>query len=158
NFVALLRMVPRLWRRAPEWVLVDLEGAIHERPPRRAWLRRARTWGLEGVARGFDEGAQDARVRGVVLRVRALEVRWARMDSLRGLVAGLRARGKRVVAHLSGGGNAEWAVACAADEVYADESGPLHLIGMAAEALFLREALDRVGVRAELAAIGDYKS
>jgi protease-4 len=158
NLVALLRMVPRLWQRAPEWVALELEGAIHERAPKRSWLRRARNWSLDGLGRVFDEVAKDARVRGVVIRVRGLELGWARVDSLRELIASLRARGKKVVAHLSGGGNAEWAVASACEEIFADESAPLHLIGMAAEAVFLRETLDRVGVRAELFAIGDYKS
>ena len=158
DLVVLFRMVPRLWRRSPEWVLAELEGAIHERAPKRTWLRRARTWSLDGLGKFFDEVGRDARVQGVVLRIRTLEVGWARLDSLRGLIAELRARGKKVVAHLSGGGNAEWAVACACDEIYADESAQLNLVGMAAEAVFLREALDRVGVRAELFAVGDYKS
>ena len=158
NLVVLLRMVPRLWRRSPEWVTLELEGAIHERAPRRTWLRRARTWSIDGLTKFFDEVVKDADVKGVLIRIRTLEVGWARLDSLRGLIADLRARGKKVVAHLSGGGNAEWSIACACDEIFADESAPLHLIGMAAEAVFLREALDRVGVRAELAAIGDYKS
>jgi len=158
NLVALVRLLPRLLRRPPDYVVIELKGALPERPPRRGLLRRARGLSLEKLARLCDQIARVPRIRGVLLHIHHLEVGWARLESLRALVLGLRARGLRVVAHLSGGGNAEYALAAACDLVYADESAPLALTGLAAEAFFLKGALDRVGVRAELCAIGEYKS
>jgi protease-4 len=158
NLIALVRMLPRAWRRAPDWIAVELKGSLAERRPRRSFWRRSRTPSVQALAELFDLCAADPRPRGVILRIRSLEVGWATLDSVRTLVAHLRERGKRVVAHLSGGGNAEYALACACDEIYCDESAPLVLTGLCAEATFLGEALARLGVRAELHAIGEYKT
>jgi protease-4 len=159
NLLVLLRLLPRRFRRAPDYVVLEIKGVVGERPERRTLLaRRPRHWTLEGIARVLDEVARDRRVKGVVLQLRDLKLGWARIDSLRGLILELRKKGKRAVAHLSGAGNAEYAVATACDEIFADESAPLPLIGMAAEALFLKDTLARVGVRAEMLAMGEYKS
>jgi protease-4 len=158
NLLVLLRLVPRLFRRAPDYVVLEIKGAVDERPQRRTLLRRPRHWTLDAIARVFDEVARDRRVKGVVLQLRDLKLGWARVDSLRGLILGLRQKGKRAVAHLSGAGNAEYAVATACDEIHADESAPLTLIGMTAEALFLKDTLALAGVRAEMLAMGEYKS
>jgi protease-4 len=156
--VFLLRRAVLLLRRPPEYVVCELTGRIPERSRRPGLFRRRRGLSIAELTELGDDIANSPRVKGLILRIRDLEVGYARLESLRGCVRSLRERGKRVVAHLASPGNAEYALATACDAIYLDESGPLRLLGVAAEATFLKDALAHAGVRAELYALGEYKS
>jgi protease-4 len=142
----------------PRWVTVKLDGPLLERRPRRRFLRRPKGVSLEVLADLSEPLSRDRKVAGVVLLVDTIDAGWARLESLRRLVAAWRTAGKRVVAHLSSPGNRELFVASACDEILCDESGPLALTGLLVETSFYGEALRRVGVDAEVEARGEYKS
>ncbi len=149
----------RALRRRPRWVTVRLDGAVPERPPRHRFpFRRARMPTVAALRALAEKAKRDRALVGVVLQIDQLHAGWARLESLRGVVAELRAAGKRVVAHLSSPGNRELYLACACDEILVDESGPVALTGLAAEVGFYGDALRRLGVDPELMHVGDYKS
>ncbi len=133
NLLLAPRNLLRRLRRSPEWVTLRLDGAVAERTPPRRFLRRSKVASVAGFAALVDALAADRRVRGLVLEIDALDAGWARLSSLRAQIARLRAAGKRVVAHLSSPGNRELYLASACDEVLADESGPVGLVGVAIE-------------------------
>jgi protease-4 len=101
---------------------------------------------------------RDPRLVGVVVRIEATPGGWARLETLRTILLRLRASGKRVVAHLSSPSMREYLVATAADTIIMDESGPLGLTGIAAQASFFGAALEKLGARFEVAYRGAYKS
>ena len=157
--VALANLVrlPRL-RRRPRWVELVVREPLPARPPHgRRRLRRAAP-SLAALGELVDELAADRRLTGVVVRLEEVPGGWARLQTLRGLLARLRGAGKRVVAHLSAPGLREYYVACAADSILCDESGPLQLTGLAVETTFWTGLLDRLGVEAEAESRGAYKS
>jgi protease-4 len=103
---------------------------------------------------------RDERLAAVVLRVRDLEIGWAKAQELRGAIQDLRARGRRVLAYLETvelGANVEYYVATAADEVRAAPATRSPLIGLAAEYLFLGGFWQKFGVDVEVARVGEYK-
>jgi protease-4 len=157
NLLILLRDLLRLPRRRPAWVRVELKEPLPARPPHRRFLRR-RTPSLAGLARLLRDLAGDRRVEGVIVELHTLSGGWAQARSLRDLLARLRAAGKQVVVHLSTPSTRELYVACAATRIAVDESGPIGLIGLAAEALFFRRALEQAGALAETEYRGAYKS
>lgn len=141
----------------PRWVRIDIDRQLRPRPsPRRWFVPKHRS--LEQLHRLVDELVKDAKLQGVVVRLRSTPAGWAAQQSLRELIGRLRAAGKRVVVHLSGATLSEYYVACAADTVVADEAGPLQLTGVAAETVFWAEALEKIGVRAQAEFKGEYKS
>ncbi len=159
NLWLLLANLPRVFRvgRGPRWIRIDLKEPLPARPaPRRLFARRLGS--LAGLSATIDKLVADERLIGVVLRIEHLHGSWARMQTVRGLIARLRAGGKRVVAHLSSPGLREYYAACAADSIVCDESGSLGLTGIAAEAMFFGGALAKAGVRAEAEYRGAYKS
>jgi protease-4 len=101
---------------------------------------------------------EDGRIRTVVLRFGALDASVATLYSLRQMVLGLKAGGKRVVAWLPTSGLAEYYLASACDEVVLPEAGLLLAFGLRAEVLFLRDVLALVGIEADLEAVGEYKT
>jgi len=69
----------------------------------------------------LEKAGRDDRIEAIVLRIRDLEIGWAKAQELRDAIGRLAERGRRVVAYLeieSFGANLEYYVACAADEVY----------------------------------------
>lgn len=157
NLALLLRNTVVAFRRVPEWVRIDVHGRIPERPqPRRLFGRRGRS--IADLRELFLRVGADPRVRGVVMGLRDLDIGWARLDSLRGLIAGLRASGKKVVVLLRAAGNREYYLACAADRIVLEPPASLGLVGLAAEATFLGGLLEAAGVRADLHPVGEFKT
>src|SRR5207245_8791339 len=106
----------------------------------------------------FDILAAEPRVRGVVIHLRPMDLTAARIDSLRDLIARLRASGKRVVCWASSYTNSTYQVACAADEILLQPAGAVSPLGLVRDSVFLAEALGRIGVQADLLQITPYKT
>ena len=112
-------------------------------------------WDLDAT---FARLAQDDRVQTVVLVTRGLSMPFADVQSLRGLVARLRDRGKRVVFYAHGYDLSTYYVASAASEIVLLPGGEVQVLGLHAEMAYLREALDVLGVEADVVAISPYKN
>ncbi len=103
---------------------------------------------------------RDERIAVVVLRVRDLEISWAKAQELRAAILALRARGRRVIAYLETtklGANIEYYVAVAADEVRAAPATRSPMIGLAAEYIFLGGFWEKLGIDVEVERVGEYK-
>ena len=146
------------------WVEVRLHGSVSEiERPMQRWLRplavaRAQP-SVAALRTLFRAVAQDPSVGGVVLRLGALHCGWATATSLRELVLGLRAAGKRTVAYLpEGASTREYFVAVACDKVLTTPQAILTPLGIASGMTFLRGLLARGGIEAEVYARREYKS
>jgi len=101
----------------------------------------------------------DARITSVLLRPSSLDLPyWAKLQELRDAILDFRTSGKPVVAFLEFGGDREYYLATAADHVYLLPASPLDLTGVASYEIFLRGALDKLGVQPEFLHIGEYKT
>jgi len=99
-----------------------------------------------------------ARVRGVILRVYSLGGPLAALQSLRDGIDELRAKGKRVVVWAHSYGMAEYYVACAADEILLQHGGHVAAVGLAQTYVYLADALERIGLEADIVQITPYKT
>lgn len=103
--------------------------------------------------------ARDESVGVLVLKIRgAGELGLGRIEELRALLGEMRGRGVKVVAWLSGGGDADYYLATAADRIYAAPQTLLEINGFAATRYYLRGLLTKLGVEPEFVKIGAYKS
>jgi protease-4 len=94
----------------------------------------------------------------VILRINGLAAGWATLQSLRDEMAQIRAGGKRVIAYVLTPDMAGYYVACAADEIVMPPSATLMILGLRVEIQFLKDALAKVGLAAEVEAVSPYKS
>lgn len=94
----------------------------------------------------------------VALVVGDLSAGWAALREVRDELAALRASGRKVYAYLVNASTRDYYLASVADKVYFDPAGALELTGVASTTLFLRGALDLVGVSAQVEKIAEYKS
>lgn len=157
-----LRNLHRRLRKVPDYVVFILEGAYPElRPPRRPfWQRRLvpSELSLQDLAERFRMVAGDPRVKGVVLHLRPLRMPFAQLQTLRDLIWELKKAGKRVVAWSHSYESSNYYVACACDEILLQPGGGLAPLGLRQSFLFLADALDRIGVKAEIMQISPYKT
>src|SRR5262249_132416 len=93
-----------------------------------------------------------------LLKINGLAAGWATLQSLRDELGRFRAGGKRVVAYLLTPDTAGYYAACAADEIIIPPTAFLTVVGLRAEVQFLKDALAKVGVTAEVEAVSPYKS
>ena len=101
---------------------------------------------------------EDNSLQAVLLTVADLDAGWARLQGVRRSLLALRQAGKQVWVHLTEGDTHEYYLASAADSVVLAPAGHLAITGLAAEALFFKGALDKLGVQAQVQQAGQYKS
>ncbi|RPJ83560.1 MAG: hypothetical protein EHM13_07150, partial [Acidobacteria bacterium] len=83
---------------------------------------------------------------------------WAMVQELRDAIAGFRASGKKTVAFLEYGGDREYYLATACEQIFLLPSSPLQLTGIASYEIFLRGTLDKIEAYPDFLHIGDYKT
>ena len=153
----------RLLRRRVDYVRLDATGALPEFvAPLRWWQRRflgaRQPASLQGLRRAFERVAADQRAAGVLLKIDGLSAGWATLQSLRDEIGRLRRSGKRVVAYLVTPDLRGYYAACAADEILVPPAAFLTIVGLRSEIQFLKDALAKVGLAAEVEAVSPYKS
>src|ERR687895_876408 len=153
----------RLLKRPPDYAWIEVSGSLPEFESRVGFLQRRLRPGptgpsLEKIRDQLDRISADGRPRGVVLRIRNLGAGWATLEELRRELAAFRKRGGRVVAYLMEADSRSYYLACAADEILATPLTTVGVVGLRAQVNFLRDALNRVGLEAEVVAVSPYKS
>lgn len=101
---------------------------------------------------------EDDKIRAVVLTVSGLEIGWARLQSLRRSLLALRQADKQVWVYLTEVGMREYYLASAANTIVLAPAGHLTITGLAAETMFFKGALDKLGIEAQVIQAGQYKA
>ena len=152
-------------RTAPLILELDLTQGIAEGPPAdpvAALLSRHRTR-LADVLDGLRRAQEDPRVKALIAKVGGQHIGLATVQELGEAIRDFRAAGKSafVWAESFGEfsrGNLPYYLATAFDQIFLQPSGSLGLTGIVVEQLFLRSALDKIGVSFEAAQRKEYKT
>lgn len=96
----------------------------------------------------------DKRIGAVLLDINFPSIGWAKAEELRNAVKDLRSSGKPVYAYMQIGTNKEYFIAASAEKVFLPPSGDIYINGLAAEAMFFKGSLDKLGVEADVIQIG----
>ena len=167
--IYLLRHIPwllgnlrRRMRRPPDFILITLEGTYSElRAPRGSFLQRrlySPRPALQELVQNLQAIKRDARIKGVVFHLAQPGLSLTQIQTLRDLIHEIRASGKRVVLWSSTYDAATYYLACAADEILMQPGGLATPMGVRTGFVFLAEALERMGVKADFVQVSPYKS
>ncbi len=96
----------------------------------------------------------DNRIQAVLLDINFPGIGWGKADELRDAIADLRTSGKPVYAYLEMATNREYYIATAAEKIYMSPPGDLYINGFAAEAMFYKGSLDKLGIETDVIQIG----
>ena len=113
---------------------------------------------LTGLVMQFKKAKVDKRIRGILLDVNMSGVGWGKAEEIRDAITDFRASGKPVYAYIEFGLNKEYYIATAADKIIVPPPGELFINGLAADVMFFRGSLDKLGIYPDIYAIGKYKT
>jgi protease-4 len=113
---------------------------------------------LTGLVMQFKKAKVDKRIKAVLLDVNMSGVGWGKAEEIRDAITDFRSSGKQVYAYIEFGLNKEYYIATAADKIIVPPPGELFINGLAADVMFFRGSLDKLGIYPDIYQIGKYKS
>jgi protease-4 len=106
----------------------------------------------------FKKAKVDNRIKLIMLDVNMSGAGWGKAEEIRDAIADFRSSGKPVYAYMEYGMNKEYYIASACDKIYVAPPGELFINGLAADVMFFRGSLDKLGIYPDIFQIGKYKS
>jgi protease-4 len=113
---------------------------------------------LTGLVMQFKKAKVDKRIKAILLDVNMSGLGWGKAEEIRDAIADFRSSGKPVYAYIEFGLNKEYYIATAADKIIVPPPGELFINGLAADVMFFRGSLDKLGIYPDIYQIGKYKS
>ncbi len=141
-------------------LVLNLEGDVPERLPALIpipILQNQTALSLEQVWDMFHRAAGDSRIRGLLFEPRGLDIGWGKMEEIHDDIVQFRKSGKPVITYLRSPTAREYYLAAATDKIFISPEDSLDLKGLAAESIFFKQTLDKLGVNADVIHAGKYK-
>jgi protease IV len=113
---------------------------------------------LTGLIMQFKKAKVDTRIKAIVLDIDLSGVGWAKAEEIRDAITDFRSSGKPVYAFIELGLNKEYYIATACDKIIVAPPGELFINGLAADVMFFRGSLDKLGIYPDIFQIGKYKT
>lgn len=155
----------RLRKHVPPYLGISVSGPVVEFTPALPHIPLIDRWvpkpplppTVSGLRWTLERVEHDPRVRGVLLKIDA-QADAATHQSLRGLVESFRASGKEVVAYADAFTPFQYYLACGCDRIVMPPSAEWSVLGFQTEYIFLKDALERVGVGVDVVNVSPFKS
>lgn len=113
---------------------------------------------LTNLVLQFRKAKTDKRIKAIVLDINMSGAGWAKAEEIRDAITDFRSSNKQVYAYMEFGMNKEYYIASSCDRIYLAPPGELFINGLAANVMFFRGSLDKLGVYPDIYQIGKYKS
>jgi len=107
--------------------------------------------------RALDHASHDPNIEAVLLKIDGIDMGWAKSEELRNKLVQLEERGKKVIAYVESGEDQDYVLASAADVIYMAPQSSIELDGVATSSIYLKGTLDKLGIKADMEHIGEYK-
>lgn len=140
-----------------QFVEISISGALSEVKPTFA-LGTVPTTPLNNILKSIDKIEENKRIIGVIIRIGGIDTGWGKLQEIRNRLINLRQNGKMVISYLDSANNAEYLLATATEQIILAPAGTIGLTGLRAEVIFYKGILDKFDIKADMFAIGDYKS
>ncbi|HEY0430358.1 MAG TPA: signal peptide peptidase SppA, partial [Pyrinomonadaceae bacterium] len=106
----------------------------------------------------FRKAKIDSRIKAIVVEVDMSGAGWGKSEEIRDAIADFRSSGKPVYAYMEYATDKEYYIASACDKIYLAPPGELFINGLAADVMFFRGSLDKLGVYPDMVQMGKYKT
>lgn len=116
--------------------------------------------GIYSAIQAINTAAQDPAVKYIYMKPDAATGGTAQIEEFRTALVNFRNSGKAVVSYIENPSNAGYYLASASDKIYMTSyDGSMNMFsGLSSQMIFLKDALDRLGVNVQLIRHGKYKS
>jgi len=145
-------LIHQPWRR----LSVDLSGKLPENPPRPYFGRQKASFIT--LLTTIYRASEDPSINEMVLSLKNLTLGFGQAQELRDALRFFKSKNKAIVCHLSYPNNIAYFIASTAESILMSPVSQLNLVGLRAELSFYAGTLEKLGVKADVLRIGDYKS
>jgi len=136
---------------------IRLSGAVLARPPDFSLFGADSMYmTLNDWLKRLAKARTDPQIRAVAIELDNPRMSWAQAQELADAVRRLDAV-KPAYAHITSAGASQYVVASAARDLAIEPAGGIEVIGLAAELLFFRGTLDKLGIQPQFVQIGRFK-
>ncbi len=101
---------------------------------------------------------RDPEIAGALIKIGGSRYGIGRLQEIRDAILDFKASGKKVVGYMTSCSTGNYLIASVCDRIVLHPSGEVRLIGLRSEISFYKGVLDKLGIRADLEHIGEYKS
>jgi protease-4 len=162
RLIVLPWLLYRRWRGTTKgtWLTVRANGSVAPLGrASRVWDGSDKALDLHALHEAAAIASKDDHVAGLLVELRGLQGGSATAMALRDALRAWRTAGKRVIVHLPRGAGARQLIAAsAADRIIAAPGSEVAPMGFVVEAPYVKGALDRLGLQADVLAQGRYKT
>lgn len=139
--------------------LIELDGKIHDRGHNTLmpFGGGKGDMHIRDLTAALARATKDAAMKGVVIRLRDVQLSRSNIDELGKAMDHARAGGKKIHVIADNYGPGELMLACHADEIIIQQGGAVMVPGVYMEEMFLADALKWVGISPDFVQVGDYK-
>src|ERR1700744_2532336 len=117
-----------------------------------------KTIGLKDILANIKKAKTDDNIKGIFLDESSSDAGQATVEEVRNALIDFKKSHKFVVAYSEGYGQSEYYLASVADKVYLNPQGGMEFKGFHSEITFLKGALGKLAIEAEIIKVGTYKS
>lgn len=140
-------------------VVLQVSGYFTEKPGANFLsLSDESTNNIRRFSETLGRAADDDNIKAVVLNIEQPLLSWAQVDELRRNIKHLRDSGKKTYAYVETMSQRDYLLACACDEIIITPTGTVLVVGLAGEAVYFKNLLDKIGVKADFMQMGRFKS
>ncbi|HEY0406944.1 MAG TPA: signal peptide peptidase SppA [Pyrinomonadaceae bacterium] len=141
-------------------LVLKVKGALPDYVPENA-LRRlfgGDDSSLTNLLTQLRKAKVDKRIGAVLLDIDISGAGWGKAEELRDAITDFRSSGKPIYAYMELGMNKEYYIALACEKIFVAPPGDLFVNGFAADVMFFRGSLDKLGIYPDVYQIGKYKN
>lgn len=118
----------------------------------------SKSLGLDDILKRIRAAQDDYRIQGVYLNLSAVNVGMASLQEIRDALVDFKKSGKFIVAYSDVYTQKGYFLSSVADKIYLNPEGSLEFRGLSSSVMFMKEALDKLGVDMQVIKVGTYKS
>ncbi|MBN1211184.1 MAG: S49 family peptidase, partial [candidate division Zixibacteria bacterium] len=147
---------PSVIREPSRRLALGIAGRISENPPRPVFGRARTPFAV--LLTGLYRAATDPTIAETVIDLKGPALGFGQAQELSEALLYFKSKGKRITCYLTSPNNIAYYIASVADKILIPPVSQLNLVGLRAELTFYAGTLEKLGVKADLMRIGDYKT
>lgn len=114
--------------------------------------------GLQETLSAIEKAKENDKVKGIYIEAGAFGADYAQVQEIRDALVDFKKSGKWIVAYGDSYSQGAYYLCSVADKVYLNPSGEVDWHGIASEPMFVKDLLQKVGVKMQVVKVGKYKS
>ncbi len=141
-------------------LILDFKGPVMERTLEDPFAKlkgETQVLGLKEILENIDKAANDDHIKGILLNLGSISAGSASKDEIRNALKAFQAKGKFIYSRADYYYNGNYYLASLADKIFLTPSGEMLFNGTAAEPMFYKGFLDKIGVEIQVIRHGRFK-